>query len=117
LAGARQLVAFPETWNGKSREELAVLFLKDKIQANDIIIAPTPQDAPLWYYSRLYSIPERYFHRTTEFDRAFIVTVPVLGQYRDDVLKDYGLTDVVDLNTMKLIKEINGINIFEVMHK
>jgi hypothetical protein len=117
LAGVRQLATFPQTWTDKSREELAVLFLKDNIQGKDIIVAPTPQDVPLWYYSRLYGVPERYFRRTTEFNRVFIVTVPVLGQYLDAVIMDYELMDVVDLASVKLLKEINGINIYEAIHK
>jgi hypothetical protein len=62
-------------------------------------------------------MPEQYYYRTTEFNRAFIVTVPVLGQYLEAVIMDFGLMDVVDLNSVKLLKEINGMNIYEVIHK
>jgi hypothetical protein len=117
VAGVRRLADFPRIWKGSGREELAIMYLKDEIRANDIIVAPTPQDAPLWYYSRLHGIPERYFRRTTEFNHAYIITVPVLGQYREAVIMDFGLTDVIDLDSLKLIKEINGMNIYEAIHK
>jgi 4-amino-4-deoxy-L-arabinose transferase-like glycosyltransferase len=116
-SGMHRLSTLPQAWAHKGREEQAVLFLKDQLGEQDIIIAPTPQDAPLWYYSRLYGVPEKKFYRTTEFNRAFIVTVPVLGQYLDTVIMDYGLTDVIDLNSMKLVREINGMNIYQVLHK
>lgn len=111
------MATLPQAWVHKGREELAVRFLQENIGEQDIIVAPTPQDAPLWYYSRLYGVPEQYYYRTTEFNRAFIVTVPVLGQYFDAVIMDYGLMDVVDLNSVKLLKEINGMNIYEAIHK
>jgi hypothetical protein len=117
LAGAMQLATLPKAWVNEGREELVVRFLQENIDEKDIIVAPTPQDAPLRYYSRLYGMPEQYYHRTTEFNRAFIVTVPVLGQYLDAVIMDYGLMDVVDLNSVRLLKEINGINIYEAIHK
>jgi hypothetical protein len=117
LVGTRQLATLPQAWAHKGREELAVRFLRENIGEQDIIVAPTPQDARLWYYSRLYGMPEKYYYPTTEFNRAFIVTVPVLGQYLDAVIVDYGLMNAVDLNSVKLLKEINGMNIYEVMHK
>jgi len=116
-AGVQQLSTLPHAWSFKSREEMAVLILKDRLGEQDIIIAPSPQDAPLWYYSRLHGIPDRYFSRNDSFERAFLITVPRLGQYKESVIEEYGLTDAVDMQTLRLIREINGMNIYEVIHK
>ena len=116
-AGMQQLSTLPHAWSFKSREERAVLIIKDMLGEQDIIIAPSPQDAPLWYYSRLHGIPDRYFSRKDSFERAFLITVPKLGQYKESVIEEYGLTDAVDLQTLRLIQEINGMNIYEVIHK
>jgi len=94
-----------------------VLFIKDKLGKNDAIIAPSPQDATLWYYAKIYGIPDRYFARTKSFDHAFIITMPSSGQYRKSVIEEFGLTDVVDVDTMKLLTAITGLNIYEAAHK
>ena len=116
-SGMQQLSTLPQAWERKGREEQAVLFIKDKLGEQDIIIAPTPQDAPLWYYSRLHGVPDRYFSKSESFERAFLITVPKLGQYKESVIGEYGLTDAVVMQTLKLLKEINGMNIYEVMHR
>ena len=117
VAGARSLASLPHHWASRGREEQAVLFLKDKLGEGDIIIAPSPEDAPIWYYSKLYGIPDRYFARSKSFAHAYILTVPVLGQYRKSVIDGYGLTDVVDMETLKLVQGYSGLNIYEVTHK
>jgi 4-amino-4-deoxy-L-arabinose transferase-like glycosyltransferase len=116
-SGMPQLSTLPQAWAHQGREEQAVLFIKDKLGEQDIILAPTPQDAPLWYYSRLHGVPDRVFSRSDSFERAFLITVPILGQYKESVIEEYGLTDAVDMQTLKLLKEINGMNIYEVMHR
>ena len=116
-SGMQQLSTLPQAWAHQGREEQAVLFIKDKLGEQDIIIAPTPQDAPLWYYSRLHGVPDRYFSKSESFERAFLITVPKLGQYKESVIGEYGLTDAVVMQTLKLLKEINGMNIYEVMHR
>lgn len=117
VSGVRQLSSIPQVWSFKGRDERAVLFLMERLGAQDVIIAPTPQDSPLWYYSRLYGIPDRHFSKTSSFERAYLLTVPALGQYRKEVIEEYGLTDAVDMQTLVLIQEINGMNIYEVKHK
>jgi hypothetical protein len=94
-----------------------VMFLKDKLGEQDIIVAPSPQDASLWYYAKIYGIPNRYFTKSNSFNRAFIITNPVNGQYRKSVIEQFGLTDVVDLQSLKLVQGFSGLNIYEVMHK
>lgn len=117
-AGIKAIYDIPEAWASKGKEESAILFLKDRLGEQDIIVAPTPQDAPLWYYSRLYGIADRYFSRNSRpFQQAFLITVPKLGQYKQTVLEEFGLADSVDLQEIKLLKEINGMNIYEVPHK
>lgn len=115
--GAKLLATLPQAWAFKGREELAALFLKDRLGGQDIIIAPTPQDAPLWYYSRLYGVSDQYFAKNKPFTRAYILTIPVLGQPLHSVIDEFGLTDVVDMQTVRLLLGYSGLNIYEVMHK
>jgi hypothetical protein len=117
VTGALLLSTLPQAWASKGRDEQVIMFLKDKLGEQDIIVAPTPQDAPLWYYSRVYGIPDRYFARSNSFERAFMVIAPVSGQYRKSVIDEFGLTDVVDLQSLKLVQGFSGLNIYEVMHK
>jgi hypothetical protein len=117
VAGAQLLSTLPHAWSFKGRDEKVILFLNDKLGEQDIIVAPSPEDAVLWYYSKVYGISDRYFVRNKSFTRAFIITSPGEGQYRKSVLAEFGLTDVVDLQTMKLVQGFSGLNIYEVMHK
>jgi hypothetical protein len=117
IAGVQLLVTLPHTWAVKGRDEKVVMFLKDKLGEQDIIVAPSPQDASLWYYAKIYGIPNRYFTKSNSFNRAFIITNPVNGQYRKSVIEQFGLTDVVDLQSLKLVQGFSGLNIYEVMHK
>lgn len=116
-AGVRLIPSLSHEWAQKGTDERMILFLKDKLTEQDIIIAPSPQDAPLWYYSRVYGISNRYFDRNKSFTRAFIITLPSEGQYRKSVIEEYGLTDVIDLQSLKLLQGFSGLNIYEVMHK
>jgi hypothetical protein len=43
--------------------------------------------------------------------------MPSSGQYRKSVIEEFGLTEVVDVDTMKLLTAITGLNIYEVAHK
>jgi 4-amino-4-deoxy-L-arabinose transferase-like glycosyltransferase len=115
--GVKSLATLPQAWASKGREEQAVLFLKDRLGGQDIIIAPSPQDAPLWYYSRLYGISDQYFARNQPFTRAYVLALPVQGQPLHSVIDEFGLTDVVDMQTVRLLQGYSGLNIYEVMHK
>jgi hypothetical protein len=76
IQAIRVLPSLPDQWVAKGEAENIVLFLKDDIQESDFILVTSPDDAPVWYYSRLYGIADAHFDNTRPFNRAFIIVNP-----------------------------------------
>jgi hypothetical protein len=63
------------------------LFLKDDIQESDLILVTSPDDAPVWYYSRLYGIADAHFDNMRPFNRAFMIVNPAEQQTPESVFR------------------------------
>ncbi len=48
----------------------------------------TPDDAPLWYYARLYGIPDHHFSGKQPYQRLLVIVNTSLGQTPQSVLTE-----------------------------
>ncbi len=48
----------PAAWGGQGDEEKSVLFVQSQLREGDLIIVSPPDDASVWYYSKLHQIPD-----------------------------------------------------------
>jgi len=90
------------------------LFLKEDIRDADFILVTSPDDAPVWYYSRLYGIADAHFDNTRPFDRAFIIVNPAEQQTPDSVFRDRGPSPPpIDLEKARLIQTFGRLELYE----
>lgn len=113
IMAIRSLPSLPEQWTAKGEAESAVLFLKDKLQDQDLIIVTSPDDAPVWYYSRLYGIADAHFDNTQPFSRAFIIVNPTERQTLDSVFQDRGPSlPPSDIENARLIQVFGRLELY-----
>jgi len=93
------------------RDEAAVLFIDQRLQENDLILAPSPQNAVIWYYGRLHGIQDQHFDPEYPHQRVFLLTQPAQGQRVADLLERYDLTDA-DWSSPRLLQDFRGLEIF-----
>ncbi len=87
---AVSLPTFSEDWSTKGDHELAVLYLKERLLENDLIVVDVPLDAQIWYYSTLHGISFTHFMRELGYQRIFVIVSPRDGQSMDSVIYDRG---------------------------
>ena len=74
LVKAIQIVPnLPKQWALKGPVENTVLWVKDRLQPNDLIIIDAPEDAQFWYYSHLYGLADSRFNQRLPFQRLFVI--------------------------------------------
>lgn len=105
------LAALPHAVTKVGREEKAVLFIGDQLRDGDLILTSAPQDAPIWYYSRVHGIKDEHFDPEYPHQRAFLVTLPVKEQRVRDLADQYDLTEN-DWGPPQLIQNFQGLQIF-----
>ena len=93
------------------REEAALLFIAEHLQENDLILAPSPQNAVIWYYGRLHGIPDHHFDPAYPHQRVFLLTQPVKAQYAAEISEQYGLTEAA-WSSPKLLQGVRGLEIY-----
>lgn len=70
--------------------EQATLFLKQHVQAEDIVIITAIEDAPMWFYFAKYNLPRTYFERTRLFENAYVIVDPSQHQTVESVISQRG---------------------------
>jgi len=114
IQAIRVLPSLPEQWTAKGDAESIILFLKEDIRDADFILVTSPDDAPVWYYSRLYGIADAHFDNTRPFDRAFIIVNPAEQQTPDSVFRDRGPSPPpIDLEKARLIQTFGRLELYE----
>jgi VanZ family protein len=79
-----------DRWIEKGPEEKTALAIIDQLNTNDLVIIDSPFDAVIWYYSKLYGLPDKYFNKKLPFDQLFVIVCPSEGQTLQSVLKSRG---------------------------
>jgi len=114
IQAIRILPSLPDQWAAKGDAESIVLFLKDEIQDADFILVTSPDDASVWYYSRLYGIADAHFDNTRPFDRAFIIVNPAEQQTPESVFRSRGPTPIPsDIENARLIQTFGRLELYE----
>jgi hypothetical protein len=114
IQAIRVLPSLPFQWASKGEAESIVLFLKDNIQDADMILVTSPDDAPVWYYSRLYGIADAHFYNTRPFNRAFIIVNPAEQQTPESVFLSRGPSPLPsDIENARLIQTFGRLELYE----
>lgn len=87
-ASGVSILTIPARWADMGPMNRLVLDLKTEIQPADGILAATPDDAPLWYYARLYGIPAHHFSGKQPYQRLLVIVNTSLGQTPQSVLTE-----------------------------
>jgi hypothetical protein len=113
------LPQLPTLWNGRAKQEAAVLFIQSHLQPDDMIVVSSPDDAPVWYYSDFHGIPETHFNKNNaSFKRAVVLVDTQWDQTLQGVLADRG-PDPANLNiaSAHLLEKIGTIQVIEIPHE
>jgi hypothetical protein len=113
IGAVKGVAALPAALTRIGREEAVVLFLRGQLRDGDLIVVPSPENAPIWYYAKVDGISDQYFDANRLYDRAFIVTLPVKEQRAETLAEQYHLTGV-DWSSPRLLQELKGLYIYVV---
>jgi hypothetical protein len=118
-AGAiRALPGIPPRWAVKGAVENTVLFIKDQLDPQDLIIVDAPYDASIWYYSRLYGLTDSRFDRRLPFDHLFVIVSHTDNQTVPSVLQDRGPEAAsVDPGAARLIMNFQNLDTYLLPHR
>jgi len=111
VAGWQAVMNLPQARTAVDSDEAAVLFIDDRLQENDLIIAPFPQNPIILYYARLHGISDVHFDASYPYDRAFLLVQPAQGQKLVELQDRYGLTAAV-WDSPKLLQSFRGLEIY-----
>ena len=123
LGGIRQAAQLvpqlPGLWAIRGNEENAILFVKSRLQEDDLIIVAPPDDAPIWYYSELHGIPDSSFDtRSSTFDQALVLVDPDESQTPASVIAERGPESAtLDVKSALLLDTFGKMQVFEVPRK
>ncbi|HEY5158755.1 MAG TPA: glycosyltransferase family 39 protein [Anaerolineales bacterium] len=113
------LPTIPQRWADKGPEEEAVLYIKNQIEPQDLIIIDTPYDAAVWYYSLLYGVGgDSRFDKRRPFNHLFVIVSPNEGQSLKSVIDDRGPDSaLVNEEAAHFLVNINHLDIYLVPHR
>jgi hypothetical protein len=118
LVPAVQVAAYlPDTLTEKGDVELATIFLSAQVQPDDMIVISSPLDAPMWYYSTRYGIPQTDYNDRTTFNDIWIIVDLGRGQTLDLALQDRGPDPALyDRSAARLVTTIGKLEIYQIPH-
>ncbi len=118
-AGAIRVVPrIPSRWAVKGPVENTVLFIKDQLGPQDLIIVNAPYDASIWYYSRLYGLTDSRFDRRLPFDHLIVIVSHTDNQTVNSVLRARGPeVSSVDLGAVRLIMNFQNLDTYLLPHR
>jgi len=112
------LPTIPQRWDEKGPAERTVLFIRDQLGHQDLIIIDAPFDAAVWYYSDLYGIGgDSRFDKLRLFDHLFVVVSHTDGQTLESVIQARGPDpNLVDIGAARIIMNYQNLDIYVVPH-
>ena len=97
---------FAQTWATTCSAERATLFMKPRLQENDLVIAGRPHRSVLEYYFRLYGVPASHWEKTDTTDRVWVVVYSRKEQTLERFLSMRQLDpEKYNSETMELLEE------------
>ena len=97
LHAARLAPQLPDLWARRGSEETTILFVREQLKEQDLIVVAPPDDAVVWYYSDVHGISLSHFDVRLPFERVLVLVDALEGQTPDSVLAERG-PDVAVLN-------------------
>ena len=101
--------------------EQVALYLRDNlIKDTNVVVVTSPHDAQLWYYFRVYGVPDDFVSRIkhTDFESAYLIINEKYGQSVEQVAHMRGnFEEVLNLESYQLVESFGHIDLFLVMHK
>jgi hypothetical protein len=117
VSTVRAAAALPEAWAYKGEVELATVYLSGEVQPDDMIVISSPLDAPMWYYSTRYSIPQTDYNDRTTFNDIWVIVDLGRGQTLDLALQDRGPDPALyDRSAARLVTTIGKLEIYQIPH-
>jgi hypothetical protein len=110
-------VHLPDTLAEKGDVELATIYLGERVQPDDMIVISSPLDAPMWYYSTRYGIPQTDYNDRTTFSDIWVVVDLSRNQTLDLALQDRGPDPALyDRSAAHLVITIDKLEIYLIPH-
>jgi hypothetical protein len=82
-----------------------------------MIVISSPLDAPMWYYSTRYGIPQTDYNDRTTFNDIWIIVDLGRGQTLDLALQDRGPDPALyDRSAARLVTTIGKLEIYQIPH-
>jgi hypothetical protein len=110
----------PERWAKQSNSQVLAQQFSKGLQPGDKILASFPADAPLWYYLRLYGVPEDVWRPSSNnLSRALVVVAAnPPGQTIENVLQKNGFDPkAFNLENASELGRVGKISVFECLPK
>lgn len=109
----------PAIWTDQGPEEKAVVFIQSQFREGDLIIVDSPDDAPVWYYSKLHDIPDSRFNlRNGATGRYLVLVDPGEGQTPASVIAARGPSSLIpDAQSCVLMQSFGKMQIFDCPQK
>ena len=110
-------VHLPDYLVEKGEVELATIYLSQQVQPDDMIVITSPLDAPMWYYSTRYGIPQTDYNNRTTFNDIWVIVDLSRNQTLDAALQDRGPAPALyDKSAARLITTIGSLGIYKISH-
>ena len=92
-----------------------MVFIHGQLLEGDLIIVDWPDDAAVWYYSKLHNIPDFHFDlRNGASGRYLVLVDPDEGQTPASVIAARGpTTSILDAQSCALMQSFGKMQIFD----
>ena len=102
----------------RSDEEKVVLFVKDQLQNDDLIITALQDNTPVWYYFKLHGIMDAEYDPSIPFKRALLLTDLAEGQTLTSAIMERSPVQVVlDFGSCNLLESFGKMQVFVCVRK
>jgi hypothetical protein len=102
-------------WSVRAPEDQAVTFLQGQMRDHDLIVTAPPQDAVVWYYSRLRGLDMVHYKRELPFFRTFVLVDPTAGQSIKSVMEERGPEAFFfDWNTARVVFQAGTLQVYQI---
>jgi hypothetical protein len=115
--GGQAVRDIPLHWSEKGAIENTVLFIREHLSQNDLVIVDSPCDSPTWYYSRLYNLPGDLFNKDIPFNRLWVIVCPNNEKSIASVLQERGPDPAMIDDEASLLWSTGTLDLYLVSHR
>jgi len=112
-SGYHTIKYYPQVRPGAGPVEQAAVFLKSRLQEDQLIVVTAIDDAPFWYYAYQYHIPPASLRRDRPFRSAYVLVNRGLGQSLNTVIHERGPdAGFLDWESSKVVAQFDLIDVY-----